>query len=153
MRNEYIDAHADFATPDVSRTGSAASMCLALAVGRGDTPLARLGGEQPLACWDDIVVIGVVIGRRDHADEPFYGQDVLRAWPILDMPHDDSTANPEHERPTLVTRPCPTPRCMSAVNTLAVVQYSGAPSSGVASTAIVISAVPLDPTLTVASPV
>ncbi|MGH7464346.1 MAG: arginase family protein, partial [Longimicrobiales bacterium] len=34
----YIDGHADFATPAESATGSAASMCLALALGRGDSP-------------------------------------------------------------------------------------------------------------------
>jgi arginase family enzyme len=44
----YFDAHADFGTPEESRTGSAASMCLALAVGRGETPLARLAGNEPL---------------------------------------------------------------------------------------------------------
>ena len=42
----YVDAHADFGTPEESRTGSVASMCLALAVGRGDTPLARLAGAS-----------------------------------------------------------------------------------------------------------
>jgi arginase len=79
----YVDAHADFATPELSRTGSAASMCLALAVGRGDTPLARLDGEAPLARPADVVVIG----RRDDADEPWYGQDALRALPVLDLTH------------------------------------------------------------------
>ena len=44
----YLDAHADFATPEESRTGSVASMCLALASGRGETPLARLSGRTPL---------------------------------------------------------------------------------------------------------
>ncbi|MDQ3699204.1 MAG: arginase family protein [Gemmatimonadota bacterium] len=77
----YVDAHSDFATPEESRTGSAASMCLALAVGRGDTPLARLGDDQPLARAADVVVIG----RRDDA-EPWYGQDALHALPILDLP-------------------------------------------------------------------
>ena len=81
----YIDAHADFATPEQSFTGSAASMCLALAVGRGDSPLARLGGDEPLARMEDVVVVG----RRDHADEPWYGQDVLRASPILDLTHEE----------------------------------------------------------------
>lgn len=81
----YVDAHADFATPKQSLTGSAASMCLALAVGRGDSPLARLGGEEPLARMEDVVVIG----RRDQADEPWYGQDVLRTSPILDLPHEE----------------------------------------------------------------
>ena len=40
----YVDGHADFASPEESMTGSVASMGLALAVGRGDTPLARLAG-------------------------------------------------------------------------------------------------------------
>lgn len=79
----YVDAHADFATPETSRTGSAASMCLALAVGRGDTPLARMGGVAPLVHGNDIVVIG----RRDEWDEPWYGEDVLRASPVLDLTH------------------------------------------------------------------
>ncbi len=78
----YVDAHADFATPEESRTGSVASMCLALAVGRGDTPLARLEGEGPLANAAN----AVLIGRRDHA-EPWYGHEALRASAILDLPH------------------------------------------------------------------
>ena len=78
----YVDAHGDFATPEESATGSAASMCLALATGRGDTPLARLGGEAPLARPEDVVIVG----RRDDA-EPYYGQDALRASAILDLPH------------------------------------------------------------------
>jgi arginase len=78
----YIDAHADFATPDTSRTGSVASMCLALAAGRGATSLSRLDGESPLVRSEDVVVIG----RRDDADSPWYGQDVLRALPVLDLP-------------------------------------------------------------------
>ncbi len=78
----YVDAHADFGTPEESRTGSAASMCLALAVGRGDTPLARLDGEQPLVHATNTVLIG----RRDHA-EPWYGHEALRASAILDLPH------------------------------------------------------------------
>ena len=44
----YVDAHADFATPEESQTGSVASMCLALAVGHGDSPLARLAGPTPI---------------------------------------------------------------------------------------------------------
>jgi len=78
----YVDAHADFAAPEESRTGSAASMCLALAVGRGDTPLARLGAE-PLVAAADVALVA----RRDHA-EPWYGHAALRAAPILDLPHD-----------------------------------------------------------------
>jgi arginase len=77
----YVDAHADFGTPEESRTGSVASMCLALAVGRGDTPLARLAGDRPLVHGKDVVLIG----RRDAA-EPWYGHAALAASPILDIP-------------------------------------------------------------------
>jgi arginase len=79
----YIDAHADFATPQESRTGSAASMDLALAVGRGDSPLARLAGAGPLVDAADVVLLG----RRDQA-EPWYGHDALRTSGVLDVPHD-----------------------------------------------------------------
>jgi arginase len=78
----YVDAHADFATPQSSRTGSVASMCLALAVGRGDTPLARLDGDSALVRAEDVVVIG----RRDDADAPWYGHDALREIQVLDLP-------------------------------------------------------------------
>jgi arginase len=77
----YVDAHADFATPEESRTGSAASMCLALAVGRGETPLARFAGDTPLVNSENVVLIG----RRDAA-EPWYGHAALAASPILDIP-------------------------------------------------------------------
>jgi hypothetical protein len=40
----YVDGHADFASPEESMTGSVASMGLVLAVGRGDTQLAKLAG-------------------------------------------------------------------------------------------------------------
>jgi arginase len=77
----YIDAHADFATPEESLTGSAASMCLALAVGRGDSPLARLAGPKPLVRADDVVLIG----RRD-VNEPGYGHAALAVSGVLDIP-------------------------------------------------------------------
>ena len=56
-------------------------MCLALAVGRGETPLARLTGDAPLVHGKDVVLIG----RRD-ATEPWYGHAALAASPILDIP-------------------------------------------------------------------
>jgi len=56
-------------------------MCLALSVGRGDTPLARLSAEGPLVRAQDTVLIG----RRDQA-EPWYGHDALKAAPLLDLP-------------------------------------------------------------------
>ncbi len=80
----YIDAHTDFNTPEESETGSAASMCLALAVGRGDSPLARLGGETPLARASDTVILA----RRDQNDGGGSDASVLREFDVLDLPHD-----------------------------------------------------------------
>ena len=76
----YVDGHADFATPDESRSGSAASMCLGLTVGRGETPLARLAGE-PLVDARNVVLIG----RRDF-HEPWYGHEALARSGALDLP-------------------------------------------------------------------
>ena len=80
----YVDAHTDFNTPEESGTGSAASMCLALAVGRGDSPLARLGGDTPLARASDTVILG----RRDHEDGGGSDAAVLRESGVLDLPHE-----------------------------------------------------------------
>jgi arginase len=77
----YVDAHADFAAPEESLTGSIASMCLALAVGRGNSPLARLRGAIPLVSTRHVALLG----RRDAA-EPWYGHTALAASPILDLP-------------------------------------------------------------------
>jgi arginase len=77
----YVDGHADFATPGESRTGSVASMCLGLAVGRGDTPLARLAGSSALVESKDVALLG----RRDATD-PWYGHQALAASEILDLP-------------------------------------------------------------------
>ncbi len=77
----YIDGHADFATPGESRTGSVASMCLGLAVGRGRTPLARLAGRTPLVAGEHVVLVG----RRDEADS-WYGHAALAASGVLDIP-------------------------------------------------------------------
>ncbi len=74
----YLDGHADFALPAESYTGSAASMCLGLAVGRGDSPLARLG-RGPLVQGQDVVLIG----RRDEG-EP-YGHGGIGPAGLLDL--------------------------------------------------------------------
>jgi arginase len=83
----YLDAHADFATPRESRTGSVASMCLGLASGRGDTPLSRLAGRSPLVEGKHVALIG----RRD-ADDASYGHAALAASPILDVPDNQMMA-------------------------------------------------------------
>ena len=76
----YVDAHADFATPEESRTGSAASMCLAMAVGRGESALARLGGAKPLVDPRHVAIVG----RRD--DHEWYGSSALSELGVVDLP-------------------------------------------------------------------
>lgn len=75
----YVDGHADFANPEESVTGSAASMCAAFAVGRGNSALAQLA-EIPLVNGCDLAILG----RRD--DSYNYGQAALRAAGVLDIP-------------------------------------------------------------------
>jgi arginase len=77
----YVDAHADFATPEESRTGSVSSMCLALAVGRGRSPLARLAGRSPLVDGGHVALLG----RRDSG-MAWHGHGALSAFNVLDVP-------------------------------------------------------------------
>jgi arginase len=77
----YVDGHADFATPEESVTGSAASMCAAFAVGRGDSALAQLA-DIPLVTGSDLAILG----RRDDADGNIYGQAALHGAGALDIP-------------------------------------------------------------------
>lgn len=79
----YLDAHADFATLEESRTGSVTGMSLALAVGRADTPLSRLGGRAPLINEAHVALVG----RRDGDDG--HGHSALAASAILDVPDAD----------------------------------------------------------------
>jgi len=54
----FLDGHEDLQTPDVSRTGGAAGMDLALAVGIGPRVLASLGGNGPLVNPQDVAMLG-----------------------------------------------------------------------------------------------
>jgi arginase len=76
----YVDAHADFATPHESPTGSVSGMSLALASGRGDSPLAALGGRSPLVNGRRVALLG----RRDGLSA--HGHPALAASSILDVP-------------------------------------------------------------------
>jgi arginase len=77
----YVDGHADFATPKESVTGSAAAMCAALAIGRGESALAQLA-ESPLVNGSDLAILG----RRDESQGDIYGQAALHAAGVLDIP-------------------------------------------------------------------
>src|SRR5262245_3973731 len=93
----YLDAHADFATPEESKTGSVASMCLGLASGRGGTPLARLATGAPLVDTRHVALVG----RRDAAD-PWYGNAALQASSVLDLSDEHLRANPAAENAAAV---------------------------------------------------
>ncbi len=70
----FLDGHHDLQTPHVSRTGGAAGMDVALAVGIGPPLLAALGGPAPLVHPADVFMLGV-------RDDPVYytGEDVRQA--------------------------------------------------------------------------
>ncbi len=78
----YADGHADFGTPAESLSGSVASMCLGMAVGRVESPLARLWDSGPLVAPEHVVLAG----RRD-IDEPWYGHEALGCSRVLDLPY------------------------------------------------------------------
>ena len=87
----YVDAHADFSTADESRTGSVAGMSLALAVGHGDAPLARLAGRMPLVTAAHVALIG----HRDPPDA-WDGHAALAASSVLEVAdHELLTRNPD----------------------------------------------------------
>jgi len=54
----FVDGHADFESPESSPSHAAAGMDLALAVGRGPSALADLGGLRPLVREEDVVLLG-----------------------------------------------------------------------------------------------
>lgn len=74
----YVDAHTDYAVDDESPTGAAAAIALALATGRTNSTLARLGGHAHLVDARRTALLG----RRDEAD----GHGAIAASPILDVP-------------------------------------------------------------------
>jgi arginase len=70
----FLDGHQDLQTPQVSRTGGAAGMDLALSVGIGPTLLTALGGDAPLVRASDVAMVG----PRDNPAW-YTGDDVARA--------------------------------------------------------------------------
>ena len=70
----FVDGHQDLQTPSVSRTGGAAGMDLALAVGIGPPLLSALGGDAPLVPAADVAMLG----PRDNPAW-YTGDDVQRA--------------------------------------------------------------------------
>lgn len=63
----FIDAHADFLTPETSATGGAAGMDLALATGRGPQSLTRFEEYEALVQDEAVVVMGHQAGQEEVA--------------------------------------------------------------------------------------
>lgn len=77
----YVDAHADFASPEESVAGSTSSMALALATGRGESALSRLAGAGPLVSDRHVALLG----RRDDAGA-WPGHAAFATSSILEVP-------------------------------------------------------------------
>jgi len=54
----WVDAHADFNTPETTPSGNIHGMALAAILGYGDPKLSRLGGVSPMALEKNTVLIG-----------------------------------------------------------------------------------------------
>ncbi|HEY7369561.1 MAG TPA: arginase family protein [Thermoanaerobaculia bacterium] len=88
----YIDGHADINHLAVSTTGGAAGMDLALALGRGTSPLAHLRqpAGAPLVRGADVAVLG----RRYGAESNWEPGEVLREEGILDLKYEAVRKDP-----------------------------------------------------------
>ena len=82
----FLDGHQDLQTPQVSRTGGAAGMDLALAVGVGPPMLSSLGGDGPLVSPSDVAMIG---GRDNPAwytgDDVARARDAMQVLPLAEL--------------------------------------------------------------------
>lgn len=76
----FLDGHQDMQTPDISRTGGAAGMDLALAVGVGPSALSALCGAGASVDASDVAMLG---GRDNPAW--YTGDDVVRARSVMQV--------------------------------------------------------------------
>ena len=77
----YLDAHADLGASDAGEGDAASNIALALATGRGRSPLATLAGDGRLVDERRIALVG----RRDTADE-WPADPLLPASQIFEVP-------------------------------------------------------------------
>ena len=85
----YVDAHADFAIPDDAAGGSASSMALGFATGRGTSPLSRLGGATPLVGDRQVVLLGRRDGRRERHGHRAFAESSILEVPSAQLVADD----------------------------------------------------------------
>jgi arginase len=75
----FMDGHADFYQPEAEPNGEAASMDLALAVGRGPALVTDVDGLRPLVREEDVVAFGM----RDGDDAAAHGSQHIEESAIL----------------------------------------------------------------------
>ncbi len=74
----FVDAHADFLTPETSSTGQPADMELAVITGRGPQAVANWGSHSPIVNDDDVVAFG--LRQPDllrHSRIKVYGRETM----------------------------------------------------------------------------
>lgn len=74
----YFDGDADLATPDTTTSGVLDAMGIAHLLGLADTPLARIGGQEPMLLDTHLVLFG-----SDESDPETFHRTVLDARPAL----------------------------------------------------------------------
>ena len=78
----FIDAHADFYSPETSVTGEAADMDLALVTGHGPSILTDINGREPYIQEKNVIHIG----QRDEEETILYGSPDIRETAIRRFP-------------------------------------------------------------------
>lgn len=74
----FLDAHADFYSPETSPTGEVADMDLAIVTGRGPEKLTNIAGLKPYVLDENVIQVG----QRDATEAAHYGSQDLRETPI-----------------------------------------------------------------------
>jgi arginase len=74
----FMDAHADFYSPDKSPTGEVADMDLAIITGRGPELLTNINGLKPYVLDKH----AIHVGQRDHFETEKYGSPDIRKTSI-----------------------------------------------------------------------
>jgi arginase len=84
----YLDGHADFQHPGDEQNGEVASLDLALATGRGPSPLTDLDGLAPLVRAEDVALVGY----RDFDGNERFGSEHVRDSGITVLDYRDLRA-------------------------------------------------------------
>ena len=79
----WLDAHADFNTPETSPSGNVHGMPLAALTGRGHPDLVGIGGEDASVRTEDVVLIG--LRSVDREERRLLGEAGVRAYTMKEI--------------------------------------------------------------------